>query len=77
MLPRIARAVIAETGCAAYNVLQNNRADAHQEVQHVHFHIIPKPSAEKGLGISWPKGSLDNEKGADLAKRIAKRVEES
>ncbi|MBN1824690.1 MAG: HIT family protein [Candidatus Eisenbacteria bacterium] len=75
VLPRIARAVMAETGVSAYNVLQNNLAEAHQEVPHVHFHIIPKPSAEKGLGIGWPKGKLDHGKGADLAKRIAKRLE--
>ena len=23
-------------------------------VDHVHFHVIPKPNAEQGLGISWP-----------------------
>ena len=77
VLPRIARAVMAETGSAAYNVLQNNLAEAHQEVKHVHFHIIPKPSAEKGLGIGWPKEEMDHAKGAALAARIAKRVEES
>ena len=77
VLPRIARAVMAETGVAAYNILQNNGPEAHQEVMHVHFHIIPKPSAEKGLGIGWPKGELDHGKGADLATRIAKRVKEA
>src|SRR5215510_7111296 len=44
VLPRIARAVMAATGARAFNVLQNNGADAHQAVKHVHFHIIPKPS---------------------------------
>lgn len=26
-----------------------------QAVPHVHFHIIPKPNEEQGLGISWPQ----------------------
>ena len=35
---------------------QNNGRWAHQEVDHVHFHLIPKPVADKsaGLGIDWP-----------------------
>lgn len=35
---------------------QNNGRIAHQEVDHVHFHIIPKPSAtdSEGLVIGWP-----------------------
>ena len=35
-----------------YNILQNNGRLAHQEVDHVHFHIIPK-TTEHGLGIHW------------------------
>lgn len=70
VLPRIARAVIAVTGCEDYNILQNNGAPAHQAVFHVHFHIIPKPSAEAGLGIRWPAGSVDGESGAALASEL-------
>src|SRR6187402_2055613 len=40
VLPRICRAVVRATGTQAYNVLQNNRPEAHQAVFHVHFHII-------------------------------------
>src|ERR1700712_4742117 len=39
VLPRLARALMAATGCTAYNVLQNNGAAAHQAVFHVHFHL--------------------------------------
>ena len=53
VLPRIARAILRATGAGAFNVLQNNGADAHQAVFHVHFHIIPKPDG-RGLGIHWP-----------------------
>ncbi len=62
VLPRICRAVLRATGATAYNVLQNNGKAAHQEVMHVHFHIIPKHDDEskgKGLGIGWAAGSLD------------------
>ena len=71
VLPRLARAVMRATGTDAYNVLQNNGSAAHQVVMHVHFHIIPKPSGDAGLGIAWPAGKLDDAAGAALAKQIA------
>ena len=71
ILPRLCRAMLKATGAKAYNILQNNGTDAHQVVMHVHFHIIPKPSAEGGLGIGWPAGSLDQAEAAELARRIA------
>ncbi|KAK9457902.1 putative hit domain protein [Dipodascopsis uninucleata] len=37
-----------------YNLLQNNGKLAHQEVPHVHLHIIPKPNKEEGLTVGWP-----------------------
>src|SRR4029453_658413 len=40
VLPRLSRAVLQATGARAFNVLQNNGAEAHQAVMHVHFHII-------------------------------------
>lgn len=72
VLPRICRAVSRATGAAAYNVLQNNGAAAHQAVFHVHFHIIPKPAAapDRGLGIVWPAGKLAPDVAADLAEKI-------
>lgn len=70
VLPRLSRALKAVTGCAAYNILQNNEAQAHQAVFHVHFHIIPKPSEEQGLGLRWPAGKLDPAQGAALAEKV-------
>src|ERR1700745_2390251 len=48
VLPRLCRAVIAATGVKEYNVLENNGAGAHQPIEHVHFHLIPKPNAREG-----------------------------
>ncbi|MDX9910211.1 MAG: HIT family protein [Phycisphaerales bacterium] len=42
VLPRICRAVVKVTGCDGFNLLQNNGRSAHQEVPHVHFHVIPR-----------------------------------
>ncbi|HWO12914.1 MAG TPA: HIT family protein [Polyangiaceae bacterium] len=72
-LPRICRAVKKVTGCAAYNVLQNNESQAHQAVFHVHFHIIPKPDERHGVGIRWPTGSLDPD-AAELAQALAAEI---
>lgn len=73
VLPRLCRAVVAATGVSQYNVLENNGRGAHQLVQHVHFHIIPKPSEREGLGIGWPAGSLGSE-ASELAARIRAAV---
>lgn len=72
VLPRIARAVMAATGAKAFNILQNNGADAHQAVMHVHFHVIPKHADGSGLGIAWKAAKLGD--AADLAKAIADAV---
>jgi histidine triad (HIT) family protein len=61
VLPLVCRAVKQVTGCAAYNVLQNNESQAHQAIFHVHFHVIPKPDERSGLGIGWPTGALGDE----------------
>ena len=71
VLPRLCRAVVAATGVKEYNVLENNGAGAHQAIEHVHFHIIPKPNAREGLGIGWPAKGVNREAAAALAKKIA------
>jgi len=74
VLPRLCRAVVAATGVREYNVLENNGRGAHQAIDHVHFHIIPKPNSRDGLGIGWPARTLDREAAAALAKRIAESI---
>lgn len=73
VLPRICRAVLKATGATAFNVLQNNHAEAHQLVMHVHFHIIPRVES-KGLRITWGGGKLDPAEGAALAAAIAAAI---
>lgn len=69
VLPRICRAVLAATGATAYNVLQNNGAAAHQAVDHVHFHVIPKQGG-RGLGIGWEAGKLSPERAEELLAKM-------
>ena len=69
VLPRIARAVMGATGATAYNVLQNNGAEAHQAVFHVHFHVIPKQGDGSGLGVGWQPGALEDGEGLAAAIR--------
>ncbi|KAJ8063885.1 hypothetical protein OCU04_007736 [Sclerotinia nivalis] len=61
ILPVVKKLVLA-TGAENYNVLQNNGRIAHQEVDHVHFHMIPKPSIEEGMSIGWPQQKTDMDK---------------
>eukprot|EP01088_Endostelium_zonatum_P019584 TRINITY_DN683_c0_g1_i1.p1 TRINITY_DN683_c0_g1~~TRINITY_DN683_c0_g1_i1.p1 ORF type:complete len:135 (-),score=28.51 TRINITY_DN683_c0_g1_i1:15-419(-) len=70
VLVKVAKAVGAED----YNILQNNGKAAHQVVQHVHFHIIPKPSEEKGLGVSWPSEKADDEQLKAIAAEIRNKL---
>jgi diadenosine tetraphosphate (Ap4A) HIT family hydrolase len=43
-------------------------------VDHVHFHVIPKPNDIEGLGIKWPQqqGNMDKLKklGEDILAKM-------
>ncbi|KAL8745344.1 MAG: hypothetical protein Q9190_002505 [Brigantiaea leucoxantha] len=57
-----------------YNILQNNGRLAHQEVDHVHFHMIPKPNAQEGLGIGWPAQKTDMDKLKQLCSELKSKM---
>jgi len=45
----IAKKVALSTGVKDFNLLQNNGKIAFQHVDHVHFHVVPKPNKEEGI----------------------------
>ncbi|KAI1122044.1 HIT-like domain-containing protein [Nemania abortiva] len=57
----VAKKLVTATGAVDYNILQNNGRIAHQVVDHVHFHMIPKPNEKEGLGVGWPTQQPDME----------------
>lgn len=72
-VPRLVRAVQAATGCQGINVLQNNGRIAHQVVQHVHFHIIPRNAGDK-FHFNWPAGSYPEGRIEEIAAKIRERL---
>ncbi|KLT39498.1 HIT-like protein [Cutaneotrichosporon oleaginosum] len=63
ILPALAK-IASASGNENYNILQNNGRPAHQEVDHVHFHYIPKPADagdKAGLVVGWPIQGLSQE----------------
>lgn len=53
-----------------YNVLQNNGRIAHQLVDHVHFHLIPKKDNDTGLIVGWPSIDTDMDQLGELHKKL-------
>ncbi|KAI7819245.1 Hnt1 cyclin dependent kinase Kin28 interacting protein [Gamsiella multidivaricata] len=67
-----AKKVAQAIGCKNYNVLQNNGRLAHQAVDHVHFHVIPKNSEDDGLVMEWKAKETDADKLEALRKTYLK-----
>ncbi len=68
-LPALAKAVRQVTGCEGFNVLQNNGRIAHQVVQHVHFHVIPRSAGDE-FHFNWPGGAYESGQIEALADQI-------
>lgn len=71
VLPRIVRAVQKATGATACNILQNNGAEAGQEVMHVHVHVIPK-MGDGGLTKQWKPIGIEKDRIAEVGRQLAR-----
>lgn len=60
---------------AGYNILQNNGRIAHQVVDHVHFHLIPKRDEKSGLIVGWPAADADMDELSNFAKELVAKLE--
>lgn len=74
VLPRLCRAVKRVTGCEDYNLAQNNGRLASQTIFHVHVHIVPKPSRERGVRYHSVERRFDPVEGARLAAELRTAV---
>ncbi len=72
-LPALAKAIMAATGCQGLNILQNNGLCAHQVVQHVHFHLIPRNPGDE-FHFNWPAGAYPKGRADQLAEAIKKNL---
>lgn len=68
-LPRLASAVLAVTGAAGLNILQNNGRAAGQVVDHIHVHLIPRRVGD-GLGFRWNAGTYPADRADELARQL-------
>jgi histidine triad (HIT) family protein len=74
-LPSLAKAVREASGAEGINVLQNNGKVAHQEVLHVHFHLIPRTAGD-AFSFNWPAmdGAYQGDEAQTLAGEIRSRL---
>ncbi|OXV06665.1 hypothetical protein Egran_05564 [Elaphomyces granulatus] len=70
----VAKRIAIASGAENFNILQNNGRIAHQFVDHVHFHMIPKPNETEGLGVQWPMQETDMEKLKALHAEIKSKM---
>lgn len=70
----VAKRIAIAQGLENYNILQNNGRIAHQVVDHVHFHLIPKPNEKEGLGIEWPTTEADKGELTKLLEEIKSKM---
>ncbi|GBE82619.1 HIT-like domain-containing protein [Sparassis latifolia] len=75
--PAVKKVALA-TGAEQYNILQNNGKLAFQHVDHVHFHVIPKPNEKEGLVLSvndnWPTRRASKEELAATLEKMKGRL---
>ncbi|KAJ5779762.1 hypothetical protein N7457_007482 [Penicillium paradoxum] len=70
----VAKKIAKASGAVDFNILQNNGRIAHQVVDHVHFHMIPKPNEKEGMTIGWPQQATDMDKLKALHEEIKSKM---
>ncbi|RYP67734.1 hypothetical protein DL771_007067 [Monosporascus sp. 5C6A] len=74
----LSAAVARTTGLPAWNIVQNNGAEAAQTVFHTHFHVIPKPKgASASPGSNFGRGyrlELDHLRAPTLAQDLRRNI---
>ncbi|KTW26554.1 adenosine 5'-monophosphoramidase [Pneumocystis jirovecii RU7] len=74
LLP-LAKRLVNAMDLQDYNILQNNGRLAHQVVNHVHFHLIPKPRVSEGLRFGFDTAKAVGEDSLrNVAEQIRKRL---
>jgi histidine triad (HIT) family protein len=75
-LRRVAIGVKQATGTEGISICQSNGQLAGQAVPHIHFHIIPRTEAEKGIGLEavLPVKKQDDATMEEMAKRISEKI---
>ena len=68
-LPALGKALREVTQAAGFNLLANEGAVAGQEVEHVHFHLIPR-KANDGLGYRWKPGEDPQGRAEELRQSL-------
>jgi histidine triad (HIT) family protein len=72
-LGKVAKAITEAMKTEAYNVLCNNGRPAGQLVNHLHFHIIPRNTADS-LFPGWPSYKYQDGKAEEIAEKIRKNL---
>jgi len=70
---KVASAVVSALECDGYNVLCNNGESAGQEVNHVHFHVIPRKSGDK-VFTQWPSKSYSKGRAQEVLNKILRKL---
>ncbi|KAF8914943.1 HIT-like domain-containing protein [Mucidula mucida] len=74
----VVKKIALSTGVEQYNIVQNNGKLAFQHIDHVHFHVVPKPNETEGLvltlGQNWPQRKAGNEELAITCEKMKNRL---
>lgn len=74
VVPKIANAIKDTYGAVGMNLLNNNEAEANQQVFHLHLHLLPKYQDDGGFSANW-QINTDKYTAQDLQK-IASEISE-